>query len=406
MTEQTTSRRAGLSRHGLDHLHEVLARHVAHGAAPVVVAYLARGGDEHVEAIGKTTIGGGQPLRRDSIFRISSMTKPVTAAATMALVDDGELSLDEPVDRFLPELAGRRVLRALGAALDDTVPARRPVTARDLLTFTLGFGIVLAPPDTYPIQTAMERLRLGQGIPSPSTFPPPDEWLRRFGTLPLMRQPGEQWMYNTGSDILGVLIARVSGKPFAAFLRERIFAPLGMEDTGFFVPERALPRFAPEYWTDPATGATDVYDPAQGGQWNQAPAFPSGAAGLVSTVDDFAAFSRMLLAGGTRNGTRVLSPASVAAMTANQLSPDQHGGAGPILHDGRGWGFGLAVFTEPSADGRPAGSFGWDGGLGTSWSVDPTAGLTAMLFTHRMWEGPEGPPLVRDFWSAVARAVA
>lgn len=405
MTKQRTSQWRRFSRSGLGHLRDVLADHVAQGATPGLIAYVARDSEEHVETIGTTTLDGGEPLRRDAIFRISSMSKPVTAAATMALIDDGALKLDDPIDRLLPELADRRVLRSLDAPLDDTVPARRPLTVRDLLTFTMGFGIVLAPPDTYPIQTAMERLSLGQGIPSPSSFPPPDEWLRRLGSLPLMRQPGEQWMYNTGSDILGVLVARASGQSFGAFLKDRLFDPLGMEDTGFFVPAESLDRFAPEYWTDPTTGATEIYDPAEGGQWGQPPAFPSGAAGLVSTVDDYAAFSRMLLNHGEHEGKQILSRSSVEAMTANQLTPEQQATSGPILHDGRGWGFGLAVFTNPSSDGRSVGAFGWEGGLGTSWGADPAEGLTAMLFTHRAWESAEGPELYREFWTTVYGAL-
>src|SRR5207247_852888 len=159
---------------------------------------------------------------------ISSMTKPVTAVAAMILVEECRLRLDEPVDRLLPELAGRRVLQRIDGPLEDTVPAHRPITARDLLTFRLGWGLVMAPPGATPIQRAMDELRLGQGPPSPSTPPEPDEWIRRLGTLPLMHQPGEQWMYTTGSDVLGVLVARASGQPFEAFLRERIFEPLGM----------------------------------------------------------------------------------------------------------------------------------------------------------------------------------
>lgn len=406
MSTAFTNRHGGLSRQGLDRLRDLLARHIGAGAAPGVVAYLSRHGDEQVVTVGATTVDGAAPLRQDAIFRISSMTKPITATATMALVDDGMLTLDEPVDRWLPELANQRVLRSLDAPLDDTVPARRPITARDLLTFTMGFGIVLAPPDTYPIQSAMERLSLGQGVPAPSSFPPPDEWLRRLGSLPLMAQPGERWMYNTGADVLGVLIARVSGAPFDQFLKQRLFDPLGMKDTGFFVPPEKLDWFAPELWTNPGTGATEVYDPVTGGQWNAAPAFPSGAAGLVSTADDFAAFSHMLLNGGEHKGTRILSRASVAAMTINQLTPEQEANSGPILHDGRGWGFGIAVFTRPSSDGRSAGAFGWEGGLGTSWGADPGEDLTAMLFTHRMWESAEGPDLYRDFWKAVYAALA
>jgi CubicO group peptidase (beta-lactamase class C family) len=170
-------------------------------------------------------------VQRDTIFRIASMTKPITASAAMILIEECKLRLDEPVDRLLPELADRRVLKRLDGPLDDTEPAKRPITLRDLLTFCMGFSIVMAPPGAYPIQTAVNDLLLGQGMPQPSLQPGPDEWIRRFGTLPLMHQPGEKWMYHTGSDVLGVLIARASGQPFDAFLQERVFKPLGMKDS-------------------------------------------------------------------------------------------------------------------------------------------------------------------------------
>ena len=202
------------SKSRLARLHAVLAGYVERGAVPGVVALLARHGETHVETIGGKTLGGGDPIRRDTIFRIASITKPITAAAAMILVEECRLRLDDPVDRLLPELAGRRVLKRLDGPLDDIEPAKRPITLRDLLTFRLGFGILMVPPGTYPIQRAASELDLGQGMPQPQTPPAPDEWLRRFGTLPLMHQPGEKWVYNTGSDVLGVLIARAFGQPF------------------------------------------------------------------------------------------------------------------------------------------------------------------------------------------------
>src|SRR5437763_15194032 len=193
-------------------------------------------------------------MRHDTIFRISSMTKPIIAVATMILLEECTLRLDEPVDRLLPELANRQVLKRLDGPLDDTVPANRPITVRDLLTFRMGFGQMMAPPDAYPILKTANEQQIGMGPPSPSTMPAPEEWMRRLGQLPLMHQPGEQWMYNTGSDVLGVLIARASGQPLATVLRDRLFEPLGMTDTGFSVPEASLDPLATSYWTDPARG--------------------------------------------------------------------------------------------------------------------------------------------------------
>jgi len=195
-----------------------------------------------VDTVGVAAIGGEAPMRRDTIFRIASMTKVVTATAVMMLVEEGKLALDAPAERWLPELANRRVLRRVGGPLDDTVPADRAITVRDLLTFTLGFGMSFD--ETSPIERAIAELQLVNGQPVPMTPHAPDEWMARFGTLPLMHQPGERWMYNTGSLLQGVLVRRASGQDFDAFVRERIFAPLGMHDTGFFVPPHKLDRFA------------------------------------------------------------------------------------------------------------------------------------------------------------------
>ena len=228
-------RDGGLSANRLKRLHEVMIGYVERGEVPGLVTLVARRGEGHVDAIGAMADGSDEPMHRDTIFRISSMTKPVTAVAAMICVEECLLRLDEPVDRLLPELGSRQVLRRPEAELDDTVPAYRPITVRDLLTFTMGLGIVAAEPGTVPLADALNRLELGQDMPSPATPPAPDEWIRRLGSLPLMYQPGERWLYNTGADVLGVLIERAVGQPFETFLAERIFRPLGMKDTGFDV---------------------------------------------------------------------------------------------------------------------------------------------------------------------------
>ena len=220
----------------LERFDEIAATHVADDADPGVVALVAHGDDVHVVTRGALSIGGA-PLRRDSLFRISSVTKPITGAATLALVEEGLFTLDEPVDRLLPELAGRRVLRRWDGPLDDTVPASRPITVRDLLTFTLGFGMDVAmfmSPEPWPVVAAAAELHLATlGPPQPLEQPDPDTWSARFGTLPLMAQPGERWFYNTGALVLGVLLARAARMSFAEVLRTRIFEPLGMRDTAF-----------------------------------------------------------------------------------------------------------------------------------------------------------------------------
>jgi hypothetical protein len=197
----------GLSKARLGRMHNVMAGHVERGEVPGIVTLVSRRGEVHVDAIGMKAVGGRDPMRRDTIFRITSMTKPITAAATMILVEECKLRLDEPVDRLLPELAGRRVLKSLDGPLDDTVPAKRPITVRDLLTLRMGFGVVMGPPDVYPIQKAVGELQIvGFGPPNQSTPHDPDEWIRRLGTLPLMVRPRL-----LGQPRLGV--RRVHGHP-------------------------------------------------------------------------------------------------------------------------------------------------------------------------------------------------
>jgi len=395
----------GLSRARLGRLHDVMAGHVERGDVPGLVTLVSRRGEVHVDAIGKQAAGDNDPMRRDTIFRIASMTKPIVAAAAMILVEECRLRLDEPVDPWLPELANRQVLKSLDGPLDDTVPANRPITLRDLLTFRMGFGQMMAPPDAYPILKAASEQQLGMGPPSPSTMPAPDEWLRRLGALPLMHQPGEQWLYNTGSDVLGVLIARAAGQPLETFLRERLFEPLGMMDTGFSVPAPKLARLATSYWNNFETRAVEVYDEARGGQWSRPPAFPSGAGGLVSTVDDYLAFGQMMLNKGRYGRERILSRLSVELMTSDQLTPEQKAAASPFLGDNRGWGFGMAIVSRRDDIAAVPGRYGWDGGLGTSWSSDPTEEMVAILMTQSMWTSPSPPGVYLDFWTSAYQAI-
>jgi CubicO group peptidase (beta-lactamase class C family) len=401
-------RDGGLSAERLKRLHDVMTGYVERGEVPGLVTLVARRGEGHIDAIGAMAADSEQPMRRDTIFRISSMTKPVTAAAAMILVEECMLRLDEPVNRLLPELANRQVLKRPDAELDDTVPAYRPITVRDLLTFTMGLGIVAAAPGTVPIADALSDLELGQGMPSPQTPPVPDEWIRRLGTLPLMYQPGERWMYNTGSDVLGVLIERASGQPFETFLSERIFGPLGMTDTGFGVPWDDLGRLATSYVIDPDTQTAVVYDEPADGQWSRLPSFPSGGGGLVSTVDDFLAFADMLRGKGVSRGERILSRPSVEFMTSDQLTPEQKAASGlvPGFFRVHGWGFGVAVVTERTEVAKSVGTYGWDGGMGTSWYNDPAEDLTMILMTQQAWASAIPPRLFQDFWTATYQAIA
>jgi CubicO group peptidase (beta-lactamase class C family) len=399
----------GLSKTRLGRMHDVMAGHVERGAVPGLVTLVSRRGEVHVDAIGMKATGGSDPMRRDTLFRIASVTKPVTAAAAMILVEECKLRLDEPVDRLLPELANRKVLRRLDSPLDDTVPAKRPITRRDLLTFRLGLGAVMAPPDTYPVQKAMAEAGVAPGPNLPSHGP--DEMMKRFGSLPLLHQPGEKWMYHSGSDILGVLIARATGRKLEAFFRERIFEPLGMKDTGFSVPEAKLDRLATCYQTDPETGRLVIFDEARGGRFVRPPVFESGGAGLVSTVDDFLAFGRMMLNMGTCGGKhgreRILSRLSVELMTTDHITPEQKAASNffPGFWDNRGWGFGMSVITRRDDVAAVPGRYGWDGGYGTSWYSDPKEDMVAILMTQRLWDSPSAPAVHLDFWTSVYQAI-
>ena len=397
----------GLSKERLDRMHAVMAGYVERGDVPGLVSAVSRRGEVHVDVIGATSPGGNQPIQRDSIFRVASLSKPVAAAAAMILVEECRLRLDEPVDRLLPELANRQVLRRLDGPLDDTVPANRPITLRDLLTFRSGYGMIMVWPESYPIQKAISQLELNQGPPNPQVPPGPDEWIRRLGTLPLNHQPGERWMYNTGADILGVLIARAAGQPFETFLRERIFEPLSMSDTSFSVPESKIDRLLDCYWTNPATGTLDIYDIAVGGQWSRPPAFPSAAGGLVSTVDDYLAFAHMLLNNGKHGKQRILSRPSVETMTTDHLTPLQkaHSGLLPGFFESHGWGFGVSISTRRDTIDSVPGRYGWNGGLGTLWDSDPSEQMVTILFTQRAWSSPNPPDICLDFATLAYQAI-
>ena len=397
----------GLSRTRLDRMHSVMNSYVERGEMPGLVTLVSRRGEVHVDVIGAKAFEDSSPIQRDTIFRISSMSKPITAVATMILVEECRLRLDEPVDRWLPELAERKVLQRPDGALDDTVPANRPITVRDLLTFRMGFGQMMAPPDTYPILKAASKLQIGMGPPAPSTMPAPDEWIKRLGTLPLMHQPGEKWLYNTGSDVLSILIARASGQPLETFFRERIFEPLGMKDTSFSVPSSKLDRLATSYWTDPTSGKRAIYDNARGGQWNRPPAFPSGAGGLVSTIDDYLAFGQMMLNKGKHGSERILSRLAVETMTTDQLTPEQKAQSGfiPGDFDNHGWGFGMSVVTRRDNIAAVPGRYGWDGGLGTSWYSDPNEDMVIILMTQCAWTSPSPPDVCLDFWTSAYQAI-
>jgi CubicO group peptidase (beta-lactamase class C family) len=401
----------GLSKSGLDRWRDVLARHVESGKIPGLVALVSRGDETHVEALGTMRHEGGAPMRRDTIFRMASTSKPLSIAAAMVLLDECRLRLDDLVEPWLPELADRQVLARIDGPLDDTVPARRPITVREVLTSTFGLGMDMTVLGT-PIMGAIFEQGLTPNLPEP--MPEPDEWMRRLGTLPLMHQPGERWQYQISSDLVGVLVARVTGQSFETFLRERIFDPLGMKDTGFHVPADKIDRLPALYAPDPQTGEFHVWDEAEGGRWSSPPAFPGGGGGLVSTADDYHAYFRMLLNGGMHGSERILSRPAVELMTTNRLTPEQTAARTDLARDNvhvsfgqgqhGGWGFGMAVRTY-RGDYAPTGQFGWDGGSGTSTYADPDNQLTGILLTQVGASAPNSIQLMHDFWTTLYQAI-
>src|SRR3954447_10753427 len=348
-------RMSGFDRQRLAHLARAMEIQVEKDRIGGVAWLLSAGDQLEVGVAGRLTRGETAPVRRDSIFRISSMTKPIVAVTALILVEEYELRLDDPVDELLPELSDRRVIVDARGPIDgETVAAERPITLHDVLTFRLGIGMDFAAPWPQPFLEALAKLELGAGPPEPQVPPPPDEWMRRLSTLPLLYQPGERWLYNNGADVLGVLIARAAGQPLDVVLRDRVFEPLGMVDTAFSVAD--VNRFGTCYSTDP-TGARFVFDPPDG-QWAKPPAFSSGAAGLVSTVDDLHAFGRMLLSGGRLpDGSRLLSRASIEAMTTDQIDVAS-GAPGPLPDGSQGWGFGVGVQVRRTGL-EPTRSYGW-----------------------------------------------
>ena len=395
---------AALSATRLLRLQDALATHVSSADVPGIVALLNRRGETHAVTLGRRSLESDTPMTRDTIFRIASMTKPVTAVAAMILVEQCRLRLDEPVDVFLPELANRRVLKSIEGPLDETVPAIRSIRLRDLLTFTFGLGAIMVWPSRHPIQKAMREAGVEPNPVLPTSSP--DEYMKRLGSLPLAYQPGERWLYHTGSEVLGVLIARVSGQSLGAFLQDHLFGPLGMGDTGFQVPTDKVGRLASNYMTDPKDGTKlSLFDDARDSRWSRPPVFESGGGGLVSTVDDYLAFQRMLLNKGRHRGKRILSRPSVELMMTDQLTPAQKQGAELFFGAGASWGVGGAVITRRTDLWTTPGRYGWDGGYGSSAHLDPAEDIAGILMTTRMMESPQLPRVFSDFWTSAYQAI-
>lgn len=395
--------REPFSRSALRRLQGVMAGYVERGDVAGVVWLIAKHGVVHFGALGHTALNGLKPMQRDTIFRIASMTKPVSAVAAMMLVEDCKIRMDEPIHRLIPELANRRVLKRLDGPLDETVPARRPITLRDLLTFRLGIGLLIGSVADYPIVRAMREQQVSVG-PHLSEAKGSHDWIRGLAQLPLMFHPGEKWLYHTGSDVLGVLIERSSGQTLEAFLRQRIFEPLGMKDTSFNVPDEKKGRLAGCYALDSGSGRLAPFEAQD--RWLTPVEFQSGGGGLVSTIDDYWAFARMMLnKGAVGKRTALLSRASIELMTMDHLTADQKVGSGffPGYWDNRGWGLGLSVYAKRDNLSFTPGTYGWEGGFGTSWYADPAEDFTGILMIQRLLDS-SAITMHSDFWTAAYAA--
>ena len=357
--------------------------------AGAVTVVWQRGEVLQVNEIGCRDVDAGLPMQRDTLFRIASMTKPVTVAAVMSLVDEGKVTLKDPVARWAPELANLRVLDDPRGPLDRTHPARRAILIEDLLTHTSGLAYGFSV--SGPIAKAYMRLPFNRG---------PDAWLAELAKQPLVHQPGDRVTYSHSIDLLGVIASRIEGKPFYQVLDERVLGPTGMTDTGFFVSTEARRRAATMYRLD---GDNRLHHGVMGPPHITPPSFCNAGGGLWSTADDYLRFVRMLLGDGTLDGVRVLSPESVRLMRTDRLTDEQkrHNFLGAPYWVGRGFGLNLSVVTDPVKSaplfgpGGP-GTFSWPGAYGTWWQADPRADLILLYLIQNL------PDLTVDAATAVA----
>ena len=375
--------KAGFSEARLARLTADMHGYVERGdVSGVVTLAWRRGETAHFEASGWCDDAGQLPMQRDTLFRIASMTKPVTSAAIMMLIEQDQLTLDAPVANWLPELAAPRVLRDPTGELDQTDAARASITVLDLLTHRAGFAYHFTA--TGPLAAAYEVVF--NGFESNAG---PDAWLARVATLPLMFQPGARWHYGIATDILGVLIQRVSGLTLGEFFRTRIFEPLGMRDTAFWVPEAQLKRLATAFSIEPGTRRRIVEDRPETSRWANPRRFQGGGGGLISTAEDYLQFARLLLGRGRVGEVRLLSHRSVDLMRSNFLSRDQRRmpAFGHVLWAGQGFGLGLSVVDDPAQQlplgYRSTGSFSWPGAYGTTWFADPVEDLIGLMLIQR-----------------------
>jgi len=360
---------------------------VASGWLPGCVAAIRHEGEVETYATGTLALGSDALMRTDTLFRIASLTKPVGGVLALLLLRDGVFALDDPVERWLPELANPRVLTRIDGPLEDTVPAERPVTVRHLLTMTFGLGLILTD---CPLADAFRTTGIGPGPLPPAMSA--DEFMARIAALPLAFQPGDGWLYHTASDVLAVLLARASGRTVGELLADRITGPLGMASTGFAATEPS--RLATAYLPTP-TGLQVFH--ATDGAFAGPPRFEALGSGLVSTVPDYLAFLSALADGV------LLPPDLLAAMTCDQLTPTQRGAMAQLAGPGRSWGYQVGVDVERTEPWTNPGRYGWTGGSGTSAFVDPARDVIGVVFTQRMMSRADEP--FDYFWGPLSASL-
>jgi len=397
---------SGFSQTRLKRLTETIQGFVDQGLVTGVVTLVHRNGVEaHCDVLGFQDEEGRVPMRRDTIFRIASMTKPVISVATLMLLEEGRLRLDDPIERWLPEFANPRVLNDPDGPLGDTRPAVRPINVLDLLTHRA--GLVSRFSARGPI------LKESAGLNLPSGFAlqgeGPDDWLARLGALPLVFEPGERMNYGYTTDVLGFLVARAADMPLERFLETRLFGPLGMMDTAFWVPPEKWGRFPVAHALNPLDGKRVAFDrPDADSRWIRPPAVPSGAGGLVSTADDYMRFARMLLDGGKVGGERYLSRKTIELMTTDFLTPAQREMPffGFDMWSARGFGLGVAINDRLGRQGGlgSVGRYGWGGAFGTAWSNDSRENMAAVMMVQLL-VGSATPAMEQDFLNLVYQAI-
>ena len=373
-------------------IEKTLETFIETGALAGVATLVWRRGRRRITCVGWRDRETRRPVESDTIFRIASMTKPITSVAALMLWEEGRFALDEPIARWAPAFADMRVLRRPDAALDDSVPAQRPITFADLLTHRS--GLTYGAFHQEPIAAAF-RQALGGDI---DTELRPDAWIAALASLPLVDHPGAAFHYGHSTDLLGLLVARMEGTSLGRLLRARLFDPLGMIDTGFIVSPDKWDRRAKLYGFDDDGALVPRLTGPGGSTVAERPpdmAFESGGQGLWSTVEDYLRFARLFVEGGSVDGVRVLRPETLAMMMANHLTADQRRrseiGGLPLFASGHGFGLGVAVVTEPDAAlpalcGGAAGSVGWPGGFGGWWQADPHDGSVFLFLTHNLVE--------------------